>query len=41
MGTSRYIAFDTKVTQGLSIFQLVSDSAEGASRTFQAVYTKE
>lgn len=41
MGANRFIAFDTKVTQGISVFQLKSDETELAARTFQAVYVKE
>ena len=41
MGTNRFIALDTKITQGIAAFQLKSDSTEAAARTFQAVYIKD
>ena len=40
VGANRVVMFDTNVTKGLAVFALVSASAEGASRTFTAIYTK-
>lgn len=41
MAANRFIALDTTITQGLATFQIVSDAAEAAARTFQVVYTKD
>ena len=40
IGTNRLIAFDTNVTQPLSLFQLVSNGTEAATRTFIALYVR-
>jgi hypothetical protein len=41
VGTSRYIALDTNIFKGLNAIQVVSGSAEGASRTIGIVFVKE
>ncbi len=41
IGTNRFVALDTRVTQGIAVFELVSNDTEAAARVFTAIYTKE